>query len=329
MKRHLIAILTVALGLLVLAACNNPSAAPAEPEPTPDPTPPAPEEMAPGMPTGLTVTADGQYQLDLAWTAPEETGSSDITGYQIEVSRDNATWMVLVSSQAGTTYSHTELAPGSTRHYRVSALNSAGAGDPSAVAMGTTDSVPPPPPDPVELDLTLDGWGRDRDATADGDFVWEIDVEGALTGRQDLSLDLIFAIDRQNVSVAVTTDGTDANAICGWNNAADIEVTVSGLTISFEDTLESPCTATFTAFGDLEGTATRGDTVSFELNLDRLPDTTPVDKAAKDEIGITGSVMIERMDDDNADNGDQSRSVTYTVTGTAEYDKRVIDAAGN
>lgn len=84
MKRHLIAILTIALGLLVLAACNNPSAAPATPEPTtPTPTDPTeptePTEPAPPMITdllgleGWDRTADRNY---FSWTIRAATGNN-------------------------------------------------------------------------------------------------------------------------------------------------------------------------------------------------------------------------------------------------------------
>ena len=44
----------------------------------------------------------------------------------------------------GTTHSHTSLAAGSTRHYRVSAINSAGAGALSSEANATTDTAGTP-----------------------------------------------------------------------------------------------------------------------------------------------------------------------------------------
>ncbi|MXY79956.1 MAG: hypothetical protein F4Y94_09795, partial [Chloroflexi bacterium] len=95
----------------------------------------------PGAPTGLTAVAPGQTQINLAWTAPSESGTSAITGYKIEVSTDGATWTELVAntSNTTTTYNHTGLAANSTRHYRVSAISSSGAGEPSGVATETTN----------------------------------------------------------------------------------------------------------------------------------------------------------------------------------------------
>ena len=46
------------------------------------------------------------------------------------------------TERTGTTYEHTGLAFGSTRHYRVSAINAEGTGSPSNVANATTDARP-------------------------------------------------------------------------------------------------------------------------------------------------------------------------------------------
>ena len=93
-----------------------------------------------GSPTGLTATADGQTEIDLSWTAPSDDGGASITGYRIEVSTNGSSWSDLVAntSSIGTTYSHTGLTAGNTRHYRVSAINSTGTGTASIVATATT-----------------------------------------------------------------------------------------------------------------------------------------------------------------------------------------------
>ena len=87
--------------------------------------------VAPDAPTGLTATASGGTQIDLAWTAPADNGGRVITGYQIEYSDDAGTsWSVLVADtqSTDTIYSDTTLSGGETRHYRVSAINSIGTG---------------------------------------------------------------------------------------------------------------------------------------------------------------------------------------------------------
>ena len=54
------------------------------------------------------------------------TAEQTISGYLIEVSMDSSAWSDLESDTQSTTttYSHTGLTAGSTRHYRVSAINS-------------------------------------------------------------------------------------------------------------------------------------------------------------------------------------------------------------
>ena len=108
--------------------------------------PPGPSPVTtPGAPTGLSATANGQTQIDLSWSGPSDDGGAAVTGYRIEVSADRLAWSDLVgdSGSTSTTHSHTGLTAGSTRHYRVSAINSAGAGSASAIATGTTASAPP------------------------------------------------------------------------------------------------------------------------------------------------------------------------------------------
>ena len=108
----------------------------------------APTATAPGEPTGLSATADGQTEIDLSWTAPSDDGGSNITGYRIEVSTDGSSWSDLVANTnaTSTSYSHTGLTAGSARHYRVSAINSVGTGSESNVDNATTDSAPAPRP---------------------------------------------------------------------------------------------------------------------------------------------------------------------------------------
>ena len=103
----------------------------------------------PGAPTGLTATASGTTQIDLSWTAPASTGGSAITGYKIEVSSNGgSSWtdQVANTNSTATTYAHTGLGGGTTRHYRVSAINTNGAGTASNVDSATTDATAPGAP---------------------------------------------------------------------------------------------------------------------------------------------------------------------------------------
>ena len=111
----------------------------------------------PFPPTGLGATG-GDGRIDLSWTAPKRNGGSAITGYKIEWSADGGTpWTVLVASQAATTYAHTGLGAGTTRHYRVSAINTEGTSDPSVSADATEGGGFTKPDAPTGLGATLDG----------------------------------------------------------------------------------------------------------------------------------------------------------------------------
>ena len=107
------------------------------------------DATTPDAPADLTATADGTSRIDLAWTAPDYDGGAGVTGYRIEVSVNRGvTWTDLEANtqSTSTTYAHTGLSPATTRHYRVSAINRIGAGDPSESAHATTDATVPDAP---------------------------------------------------------------------------------------------------------------------------------------------------------------------------------------
>ena len=119
-----------------------------------------PVVTAPGAPTRLTATADGQTEIDLSWTGPSDDGGVDITGYRIEVSNNGSSWSNLEANtnSASTTYTHTGLMAGDTRHYRVSAINSEGTGPVSDTDDATTNSPAVATPGaPTSLTATADG----------------------------------------------------------------------------------------------------------------------------------------------------------------------------
>ena len=113
---------------------------------------------APGAPTGLTATASGTTAINLSWSAPGSTGGSAITGYRIEVSSNGgSSWTNLVAntSNTTTTYAHTGLTAGATRHYRVSAINTNDSGTASNVDSATTGTTVPGAP--TRLSATASG----------------------------------------------------------------------------------------------------------------------------------------------------------------------------
>ena len=103
--------------------------------------------ILPDAPTGLAVKAEGSDRLRLRWSPPGYDGGGAITGYRIEANRDGE-WFVLESNtySTRTDYLHSRLAPAETWSYRISAINRAGTGEPSASESGTTDPIVPDPP---------------------------------------------------------------------------------------------------------------------------------------------------------------------------------------
>ena len=98
----------------------------------------------PGPPTSLRASASGTTGIDLSWTAPADDGGRVISGYKIEVSTNGGTsWTVLVANTGSidTTYAHSGLTAGSTRHYRVSAINTIGASAASNTANANTPNT--------------------------------------------------------------------------------------------------------------------------------------------------------------------------------------------
>ena len=101
--------------------------------------------VVPAAPTGLTAAvAAGKAQVVLSWIAPTDTGGAPITGYKIEGSDDgNNPWTEVITTTGDATGYTDEGADsngpmfevGTTRHYRVSAINSVGTGPPSNVAV--------------------------------------------------------------------------------------------------------------------------------------------------------------------------------------------------
>ena len=101
-------------------------------------------EPAPTVPAApvLTATANGETQIDLSWTVPD-TGGRALDKYSIDVSADGGTtWGPQADvGSAITTYSHTGLTGGTTRHYRVAAVNPIGTGAWSNVDSATTEAA--------------------------------------------------------------------------------------------------------------------------------------------------------------------------------------------
>ena len=101
-----------------------------------------PTPVAPGAPTGLTVTPGSDSRLQLGWTAPTATGTHALAGYLVERSPDvePRTWFAL-SGYVNTTelaWSENNLDADTVYHYRVRAVSAAGGGAVSAAVQART-----------------------------------------------------------------------------------------------------------------------------------------------------------------------------------------------
>ena len=102
---------------------------------------------APSAPLNLTATAAGPSAIDVDWDVPASDGGSSITSYEVSVSADGGVSWGPPQTTVLTSYQHTSLTAGVTRHYRVRARNVNGFGPwTSAESATTTTGTAPGPP---------------------------------------------------------------------------------------------------------------------------------------------------------------------------------------
>ena len=302
---------------------------------------------APDKPTGLTATASGMTQIDLEWVAPADNGGAAISGYRIEVSADaGTTWTDLVANTGTTsvTYSHTGLTAGTTRHYRVSAINTNGTGDASDAANATTvpDTTSPSPESAavatsgtsvtVTFNEGLDSATQIQPAavvaaftvTADGVDLNIANILASTTDSLNIRLPTGTAIS-QNQTVTVsynkTTAGTDALEDAAANEVAsftDFAVTNNSTVVNSAPTFPSSTANRSVAENTgedqnvgavLTATDSDGDTLTYTL------EGTDAAAFALDTTTTAGSARIRTKMDVTYNHEAQS---TYTVVVKAD-----------
>ncbi|MFQ5496311.1 MAG: fibronectin type III domain-containing protein [Nitrosopumilus sp.] len=93
-------------------------------------------------PIKLTASVVSSTQINLSWSPPVEDGNTPITGYKIEVKKDNNAFTTLENLESNTTtFSHKNLITNSKYTYKVSAINNAGISDPSNEFSATPKST--------------------------------------------------------------------------------------------------------------------------------------------------------------------------------------------
>ncbi len=126
------------------AGAGNPSN-----EASAKPAAPPPNITIPGAPASLTATA-GNALVNLAW--PAVSGATSYSVYRGTATNAQSSTPI-ATNLTGTTYSNTGLTNGTTYFYKVRAVNSAGAGNPSAEA-SARPSGPAPTAAPANLTAT-------------------------------------------------------------------------------------------------------------------------------------------------------------------------------
>ena len=306
--------------------------------------PPPPPRTAPGAPTGLAATANGPSQIDLAWTAPASTGGSAITGYNIEVSPNGTSgWtdQVANTGNANTTYAHTGLTAGTTRHYRVSAINANGTGVPSNVDSATTGTTTPGAPTglaatangPSQIDLAWTApastggsaiTGYNIEVSPNGTSSWSdlvADTNSTATTYAHTGLTAgdtrhyrVSAINAVGTSDASESDDTTTTA--STNTAATGAPTITG-TAQVGETL----TASTTGIADANGLTTPGYTYQWirvnGTEADIAGENSSTYTLVDADLGTTLKVKVSFTDD-------ASNSETLTSAATA-----AVSAAAN
>ena len=157
------------------------------------------EPHDPSEPRNLTVTVKSPSEIELFWDPSADNGGRLITAYKIEYSTDGVTtkpWTDLAGNTGNTdtTYTDTGLPEGTTRYYRVLAINSEATSQVSNSDHATTptsDGTPSPPrnleaqPGQAKVDLFWEAPGDEGSSPVTG---YKIEVS---TDRGNTWIDLV------------------------------------------------------------------------------------------------------------------------------------------
>ena len=202
----------------------------------------------PGAPV-LTATANGETQIDLSWTVPD-TGGRALDKYSIDVSADGGTTWAPLADTGGTitTYSHTGLTGGTTRHYRVAAVNPIGTGAWSNVANATTEGGNAAPTFTDGASTTRSVAENATASTNIGTAVAATDADSGDTLEYTLG-----GTDAASFAIVSTSGQLQTSAALDFETKSSYAVTVSvsdgnggtdsiGVTITVTDVNEPPAT---------------------------------------------------------------------------------------
>lgn len=106
--------------------------------------------LVPGMPLSLTKLSASQTSISVSWSAPSSDGGSPVLSYNVYGNGGgSSTSFTIIGTTTSTSFTQSSLSPpGQTFVYRVTAVNAAGEGTPSAstsVILATVPSTPTSP----------------------------------------------------------------------------------------------------------------------------------------------------------------------------------------
>ena len=139
-----------------------------------------------------------------------------------------------------------------------------------------------------------------------------------MLGQTGVDTNLFLAFTDGGTDLSVNAGATSPGSACA--GLGDVDVEVSGLTISFDGELTAAC-ADLIAEYDPDGTGTTAarpvdddDTLAFEITLAEAPMTEPVASGDyKDQdIEVTGTVKV-------TGGGDDDVTVSYDISGEVTY----------
>ena len=100
--------------------------------------------IKPNSPKSLKAVAGSPTEMILSWKEPTPNNGPDVTGYEIEFKTSSGDYTLLTTTGLVTTYTHTDLTPGTLYTYRVYAKNSEGTSSPSGFATGKPEHTEVP-----------------------------------------------------------------------------------------------------------------------------------------------------------------------------------------
>ena len=180
-----------------------------------------PTDPVPGKPGALRATVRSASEIRLTWNTPAGVA---VSRYELQVSVDGNAWTSLETSVMANSYTHEDLQPGDTRHYRVRAVDDRDREGPWSDTASATVPTDPVPGQPAGLEAAslsaselLVTWN-----TPAGVAPSHYELEVSDDGNAWMSLDASVMANSYTHGGLKTGD-TRHYRVRGWNNATPPE----------------------------------------------------------------------------------------------------------